>query len=257
MSSFYTCVPKITIMWCMLPKTWSATHIIFCQFASFFCPFTPLLTPKITIWKIHKKTPEDIVLLHMCTINEDHMMYGSLDLKRDGQSFLQFWTFFFPLTWKTKTNLKNQNFDKMKKKPGDILILRLCNTNDDHIMYGSWDMKHHRQNFLLFWPFLPFYPTNNPKNQNVEKKKKIPGDIILHNCTKNHDHMLYCSWDMARDGCNLCFYFLPICAIFCLFTPQQPKKEKKNVWTYQYFTHVYQQLWSHDDGRTNGRKLAN
>ena len=134
------------------------------------------------------------------------------------------------------------------------MILQLCNTNDDHIMYGSWDMKHHRQNFLLFWPFLPFHPTNNPKNQNVEKKKKILGDIILHNCTKNHDHMLYCSWDMARDGCNLCFYFLPICAIFCLFTPQQPKKEKKNVWTYQYFTHVYQQLWSHDDGRTNGRK---
>ena len=63
---------------------------------------------------------------------------------------------------------------------------------------------------------MPFYPTNNPKNQNVEKKKKILGDIILHNCTKNH----------ARDGCNLCF-FLPSCAIFCLFTPQQTKKEKK------------------------------
>ena len=37
-------------------------------------------------------------------------------------------------------------------------------------------------------------PTNNPKNQNFEKMKKTSGDIvILLKCTKNHDHMLYCS----------------------------------------------------------------
>ena len=120
-----------------------------------------------------------------------------------------------------------KNLDKMKKKPGDILILQLCNTNDDHIMYGSWDMKHHRQNFLLFWPFLPFHPTNNPKNQNVEKKKKILGDIILHNCTKNHDHMLYCSWDMARDGCNLCFFFFCLVALSFAYLPPNCLKRKK------------------------------
>ena len=27
--------------------------------------------------------------------------------------------------------------------------------------------------------FLPFYPTNNPENYNLEKIYKIPGDIIL------------------------------------------------------------------------------
>ena len=32
------------------------------------------------------------------------------------------------------------------------------------------------------------------KIQNFEKMKKTSGDIIiLHKCTKNHDHMLYCS----------------------------------------------------------------
>ena len=29
MSSFYTCVPKITIIWCMLPEMWSVTDIIY------------------------------------------------------------------------------------------------------------------------------------------------------------------------------------------------------------------------------------
>ena len=45
-------------------------------------------------------------------------------------------------------NLKNQNFEKMSKS-GDI-ILHMCTTNDDHMMYGSWDMEHDRQNFLSF-----------------------------------------------------------------------------------------------------------
>ena len=46
--------------------------------------------------------------------------------------------------------------------------------------------------FVIFGHFLPFCPTNNPRNQNFEKMKRKPGDtIILHKCTKNHDHLLY------------------------------------------------------------------
>ena len=26
------------------------------------------------------------------------------------------------------------------------------------------------------------------------------GIIILHKCTKNYDQMMYCSWDLVRDG---------------------------------------------------------
>ena len=48
--------------------------------------------------------------------------------------------------------------------------------------------------FIILGHFLPFYPTNNPKYQNFEKMNQSPGDIIiLHKCTKNHDHMLYSS----------------------------------------------------------------
>ena len=48
--------------------------------------------------------------------------------------------------------------------------------------------------FVVLDNFLPFYPPKMPKSQNFEKMGKTPGDIIiLHTCTKNHDHMLYYS----------------------------------------------------------------
>ena len=32
---------------------------------------------------------------------------------------------------------KNQNFEKMKKTPGDLIILHMCTINYDQMMYGS------------------------------------------------------------------------------------------------------------------------
>ena len=32
---------------------------------------------------------------------------------------------------------ENQNFEKMKKIPEDIIILQMCTINDSHMMYGS------------------------------------------------------------------------------------------------------------------------
>ena len=57
------------------------------------------------------------------------------------------------------------------------MILHKCTLNDNHMMYGSWDMKPNRQNIFVILDILPFYPTKNPKNQNFEKMKKTPGDI--------------------------------------------------------------------------------
>ena len=46
--------------------------------------------------------------------------------------------------------------------------------------------------FVILAPFLPFYPPNNPKNQNFEKMKKLPGVIIiLHRCNINDNHMMH------------------------------------------------------------------
>ena len=86
-------------------------------------------------------------------------------------------------------NRENENFEKIKKNPGDIIISKLCTTNDDHIMYGLWDIKRTKQFFVFLGYFLPFYPTNNPENQiSIKKRKKSSGDIIiLHLRTINYD----------------------------------------------------------------------
>ena len=35
------------------------------------------------------------------------------------------------------SNPKNQNLKKIKTPAGDIIILHMCNLNDNHMMYGS------------------------------------------------------------------------------------------------------------------------
>ena len=82
--------------------------------------------------------------------------------------FLLFW----PPTHPAK-NLKNQNFEKMKKLPE--ISFYTCVPNP---------------------PPLP--PPNNPENQNLKKiKKAYEGVTILYMCTKNHGHMVYAYWDMG------------------------------------------------------------
>ena len=97
---------------------------------------------------------------------------------------------------------KNQNFEKMKKTPGDIMILHKCTINDNHMMYGSWDMKCDRQNFLSFWTiFLPFTPLTTQKIKIKKKNEKNAWRYHhLFMCTKNYDQMMYGSWDIVHDG---------------------------------------------------------
>ena len=65
---------------------------------------------------------------------------------------------------------KNQNFEKMKKTPGGIIILHLSTTNDNRIMYGSWDIEFNKQNLFSFWiTFCPF-----TEKSKFSKKKKAP-----------------------------------------------------------------------------------
>ena len=102
--------------------------------------------------------------------------------------------------------------------------------------------------FVILNHFLPFYPPNSPKNGNIYKKMKTPGDIIiLHKCTKTQDHRLHCSWDMVRDGCNCCFSFWAIFALLPPVTAEKiktsKKKKKKNPRRYYHFKQVYQKSW--------------
>ena len=114
----------------------------------------------------------------------------------------------------------------MKQIPADIIILQNCMKNHDHILYCSWDMVCDGCNsYFSFWAiFWPFTLLTCPKNENFKEMKIMPGDIIiLHKCTKSHDHMVYCFWDMVHDGCNCYFSYW---AIFCPFTPLTAQKIK-------------------------------
>ena len=58
--------------------------------------------------------------------------------------------------------------------------------------YDVWFLRYKVQSTEFFVILGHFYPkTKNAKNQNVKKKIKKPGDIIiLHLCTKNQDNMM-------------------------------------------------------------------
>ena len=61
--------------------------------------------------------PRDIILLHMCTINEDHMIYGSWDIRHNEELFGSY----------------------------------------NHMLYSSWDVAHDRiiSHFGLFFALSP------------------------------------------------------------------------------------------------------
>ena len=123
--------------------------------------------------------------------------------------------------------------------PWDI-ILCLCTTNDNYMMYGSWVMEHNRHNFFVILDyFLPFYSPNHLPNQNFEKNKKTTWRyhhftrvyhkwqsydvwflryeeqqteffVILGyfaHLYQNYDHILYFSWDMTNGRCKINFHF--------------------------------------------------
>ena len=120
------------------------------------------------------------------------------------------------------------------------------------MLHCSGDMARVGCNcYFSFWAIFSAFtalhpsPRNSSRNENftkMKKKKTSGGIIIYHKCTKNHDHMLYCSWDVVCDRCNCYFSFG---AIFCPFNPLIAQKmnisnNEKNTWRYHHFTKMYQ-----------------
>ena len=100
---------------------------------------------------------------------------------------------FYPLTCP-----KNQNFKKMKKTPGDIIISHKCKKNHDHMLYFSWDMAHDNAIIFHFELFLPFYALTAQKIK-ISENEKNTCTIILQMYSINYDYMMYSSWDMVHN----------------------------------------------------------
>ena len=157
-----------------------------------FLPFdAPNNLKNLTLEKMKKK-PKDIIISHLHITNDDHRMYYSLDMERNRHNFLSFWTIFYPFTpppWQT---------EKPKFWKNDENVYRYYHFTHVYLKWKSYDVWFLRYGvrqiefFLILDHFLPFYPPNNPENQNVERMKKSPGDnIISHKCTRNNNHMMY------------------------------------------------------------------
>ena len=83
----------MTIISCMVPEIWSAMDRIFCHFEPFFTLLPPKQPKKskfqkneknarryhhsTQVYQKMKKTSGDIIILHKCTKNYDHMLYCS------------------------------------------------------------------------------------------------------------------------------------------------------------------------------------
>ena len=158
-----------------------------------------------------------------------------------------------PPSSKKKKNTKNQNFNKIKKAIRDMKkkkIMIICYTVPEiWCMTADVTVIFH---FGIF--FVPPHPPNSLKNENFTKMKKRHRDIIiLHKYTKSHDHMVYCSWDMACDRCN--FYFSFCFGLFFALLPSPPnllkkwkfqKNEKKKLLEISSFYTSVQKLWLDD-----------
>ena len=151
------------IIWCMVPEICSMTE--FLSFWALFFFFFALL-PHYWLWKLkfgkNVKNKQD-----MCTINEDHMMYSSWDIRHNEQSFLSFWVI-FPL-W-PPNNPKNEIWKKWRKKK-------------------TWRYHHITQVYHKWQSYDVWLP-------------KTPGDIIIsHNSTINDNHMVRA---YSRDLGHIC-----------------------------------------------------
>ena len=137
--------------------------------------------------------PTDIILLYMhacmCTINEDHKIYFSWNIRCNREKFFSFWAIFCPFSPLTTRKTK---ILKLKKTPGHIIMLHICTINDNHMIYGSWDMERNRKNFFSHsGPFFALLPPYEPRKSKFWKNEKNTWRyIILQMCTINDNHTM-------------------------------------------------------------------
>ena len=180
MSSLYTGVPKITIIWCMLPEIWNTRDLIFYHFGSFFALLPHYWPQNKNLEKITKNWRYYPITL----VHHKWRQYSVWFLRYKAQQTEFFVILGYFLPFNLPNNLKNRNFEKMKKTRENIIILRLHTINDDHMMYGSWDMECHRQNFLPFQTiFCPFTTLTTQKIKILKKWKKCLYILSFYTCT--------------------------------------------------------------------------
>ena len=127
-------------------------------------------------WKKKKKFLE-ISSFDTCVPKTAIIWCAVPKIQSETEFFVTLGHFFALLTPSPPNNPDNQNFEKMKKASGDVIILNLCNKKHDHMMYVYSDMECDRHNFLSFhaiFALLPHYwPQKLKFGKNVKKHLEI------------------------------------------------------------------------------------
>ena len=171
--SFYTSVPKTTIIWGTVPEIRSETDRIFCHFRQFFYPPN---NQENQNFKKMKKASRDVIILHMCTKNHNHMMFASWD-RNTTDNFLSFWAIFCPFTPLLTSQKK---FGVNVKKTW--IYYPITNVYHKWWSYDVWFLRYKAWQTVILGHFLPFDPPNNLKNQSFEKTKKHLKILLFYTC---------------------------------------------------------------------------
>ena len=121
-----------------------------------------------------KKMPGDIIILHKCTKNQDHMLYYSWDMVCDGcNCYFSFWTIFCSFTPLTAPKMK---ISKKWKKPLEMssfytsvpkIMIIWCNIVPEVSQRDGCNCY-----FFILGYFLPFYPLTAQEIKISQKWKK-------------------------------------------------------------------------------------
>ena len=153
----------------------------FLLFWAIFCPFTTTPPPhdleNQNFGKERKKCLEiSFFYTYMCNIIEDHMIHCSWNIKCDRQKCLSSLAIFCPLspltTWKMKIL-------KLKKIPGDIIILHICTIIGNH---DVWLLRYGTGQFFVILDFFSFFPIWTQKIKILKKWKKYLKILSFYNC---------------------------------------------------------------------------
>ena len=147
MSSFYTSVPKTTIIG-------TVPEIFFVILGHFF-PFYPSKNQEnqnAIKKKKMEKVSGDVIILHMCTKNHNYM-HASWDMEYDRHNFLSFRAIFCPFTPQLTPKIKIWN--KCKKPWRYYPITHVYHKWRS---YDVWFIRYKtRQSFLSFWKFCALW----------------------------------------------------------------------------------------------------
>ena len=166
---------KITLMW----RRWGTSQ-------NFLLAFIDELwkTQKIRILKKWKKKKNCWRYHHFTHVYQKPQSY-EVQFLRYGvrQFFLVIFGHFLPLFSPLPNNPENQNFEKMKKASGDVIILNLCNKKHNHMMYAYSDMECDDIIFCYFRLFFcSFTPLLTPKIKIWKKCKKHLEILSFYTC---------------------------------------------------------------------------